>query len=320
MTLLELILVMFLLAVLFGGGLGMFASLDLGAGQAAGLVKNVLRSAHNTAIASRAPARVRIDREAGALQAQALQVVGTWRFEDRRLAGGNDLLGRVDPELFVRDGYLGDALSFTDRRGSVGTIPVDLDPAFDFTDGFAIECVVRHEGLGGGRLLSVASAVTIELGQAGEVRGRVQGAKEEDGLLGGAFTVTSRPGVVAPMRWTRVRLSYDRYELVLAIDDARVAVLRETAAVIPIDGPLVLSDPRRPFPGSVDDLVVSALVAGESAELADSVQLVVAPEAVHFAPGGGLDRRHHAAPVRLVLGFDDGRRTELGVGFYGTVE
>ena len=48
-TLLELLLVMMILAVVVGGGLGMFAALDLGKRQAAGIVKNVLRSAQNSA-------------------------------------------------------------------------------------------------------------------------------------------------------------------------------------------------------------------------------------------------------------------------------
>ena len=55
-TLLELILVMMVLAIVMGGGLGLFAALDVGKRQATGLVKNVLRTAQNSAIARQSPA------------------------------------------------------------------------------------------------------------------------------------------------------------------------------------------------------------------------------------------------------------------------
>jgi hypothetical protein len=321
-TLLELILVMFILAIAVGGGLGMFATLDLGRRQASGLVKNVLRSAQNTAIASQAPARVRIDAAAGRLTPELLRVVGTWHFEDRRLEGGNGVTGAADPELFVPDGYIGSALSFTDRLGSYASIPVHEDPAFDFTNGFSIACAIRHEGVGGGRLLAIARHVRLELGQGGALRGSFTAASEKEGrsTTGGQAIVQTAPGVVTPERWTRVRLTYDRSELRLEVDGVPVASVPETAPVWEIDGPAILSDERRPFPGSIDNLVISAVVSDEAVQLTDTVRIVSAPEAIHFAPGGGLDRRWHPRPTEIVLGFEDGTRETLGVGFYGAVE
>ena len=127
-TLLELVLVMFILAIAVGGGLGMFAALDYGKAQAAGVVKNTLRAAQNTAIATQAPARVRIDREKRQLWPEMLRVVGTWHFENKRLQGGNGMLGSANPELFVPDGYIGDAISFTDRS-SVSSHSVSVGPS-----------------------------------------------------------------------------------------------------------------------------------------------------------------------------------------------
>src|SRR5262245_33568151 len=92
-TLLELLLVMAILAVVAGGAMGMFAALDVGKRQAAGLVKNSLRSAANSAIARTAPARVRIDAKQGTLTPMALTVVGTWQFERHALAGNSGLDG-----------------------------------------------------------------------------------------------------------------------------------------------------------------------------------------------------------------------------------
>jgi len=329
-TLLELVLVLLVISVVVGGALGMFAALDLDRRQTSGLVKNVLRSAQNTAIASEAPARVRIDAQAGRLWAEALAVVGTWHFEDRRMAGAFELDGAADPELFVEDGYIGDALSFGGRLGTVAQVPVQHDPAFDFEDGFSVACAIRWEDAGGGRLLSIGSTCALELGGAGQLRGRFTAAAAGAAPGAGAgrgrvragprVTVQSEPGVVAPERWTRVRLAYDRRELVLEVDGAVVASVPETAPVMGVDGPLVLSDERRPFPGSVDALVVSAVVAQEPAALGDTVRLVEAPDVVYFAAGGGLDRRLHREPVRIVIAHEDGTRETIGVGFYGTVE
>ena len=323
MTLLELILVMFILAIVLGGGLGMFAALDLGRSQAAGLVKTVVRAAQNTAAATQSPARVRIDPVLGTLTPEMSVVVGTWHFEDKKLAGIDGLAGRVEPELFTRDGYLGDALAFAGRIGKVATIAVQHDPAFDLRDGFTVECVVRHEDVGGGRLLSIADTVKLELGQGGALRGSFRARQTKEGSRdsrGGLVVVQSAPGVVTPERWTRLRLSYDRIELVLFVDGVRVAAVSESAQVWNVDGELVLSEDRRPFPGSVDSLVISAVLADEPAVLPTTVRIVQAPPVIRFAPGGGLDRREHPVPPEIVLGFQDGSRETLGIGFYGTVE
>lgn len=321
-TLLELLLVLFILSIVIGTGMGMFAALDLGKQQAAGLVKNVLRSAQNTAIASQAPACVRIDPATGTLTAEALHVIGTWHFENKRLGGAFGLDGQVDPELFVEDGYIGEALSFTDRVGSAGTVPVDRDAAFDFYDGFAVECVVRKEGVGGGRLLSIGGAIAIEVGRAGDVRGLftpIVGEAGEERPGPSPVVVQSLPGVISAERWSRLRLHYDRTELVLEVDGVAVAKTPETAPVWHVEGPLVLSDLRRPFPGSLDNLVISTVVADDAAVLPERVT-IAAPAAVYFGPGGGLDRGRHREPVNLVLDYEDGSQETIGVGFYGTVE
>lgn len=323
-TLLELLLVMVLLAVLFGAGLGLFAALDSGQRTAAGALTNALRRARNTATFREAPARVLVDREARSLTVQGFQVVGTWRFEGRRLEGAG-LTGILDPSLFHGDGFLGDAVSFAGRPGAIGTVPVHLDPAFDLTDGFAVECVLRHEDTGGGRVLSLGEAVVLELGQGGVLRGRFRAARgdravDREGALSGRASVTSQPGVVPPWTWTRVRLGYDRRELWLDVDGVRVASLEESAPVAPVRAPLVLSDERHGFPGSIDDLVVSAVVTEEPVRLEGEVTLLEAPAAVHFAPGGELDRRHHRDPARFLLAFGSGARRALTVGLFGTVD
>jgi hypothetical protein len=323
-TLLELILVMAILATVVGGGLGMFAALDMGRRQAAGLVKNVLRTAQNSALVRQAPARVRIDQTTGTVRAESLNVIGTWHFESNAARGAFDLHGTVDDACrFVHDGWIGDAISFGGRRGALVRIPVQYDPAYDLTEGFAIDLALRREGDGSGRVLSLGSVVQLDAASDGSLSGSVTPTVQQEGVAqrGGAIVVVSPPGVVAPERWTRVRLSYDRRHLVLTVDGLRVAEAEGSAPLAPVDEDLVLSDERRPFAGSVDALVISSLAADESADLPETVRFGAnSPSVIVFDAGGGLDLQVHKEPVLVTLEFEDGTTETIGVGAFGTVE
>lgn len=323
MTLLELLLVMMILAVVLGGGLGLFAALDLGRRQAVGLVRNVVRTAQNTAIVRRAPARVRLDRTARTLTAEALRVIGTWHFEGRALSGAFDLDGEVRGAEFVEDGFLGDAISFDGGAGAVAEVPVQRSPAFDFAQGFSLACAVRKAEVGAGWLVRIGSVLGLRANDAGEIEGRFTAEIMKDGSpqRGGDVLVRSPLGMLPAERWTRVRLEYDRAQLVLFVDDVPVASVDESAPVWGVDGPLVLSDEARPFTGELDSLVVSAVVGDEEARLPDGVNLPAdAPAELVFDAGGSLDRRRHKGPVVIRLDFDDGTSESVVVGVYGTVE
>ncbi len=321
-TLLELLLVLAILAVVLGGGLGMFAALDVGKRQAVGLVKSVVRSAQNSAIARQNPARVRIDPAAGTIVAESLQVIGTWHFENRSLEGAFLLDGAHRDCKFIPDGYLGDALTFG-RSNSFVEIPVKQDPAYDFRNGFAIDVAVRKDDRDGGSFLRIGDTIGIEIGARGQVVGWFVTRVESEGRArsGGKIDVESEEGLVVLDRWTRIRLEYDRRRLALFVDGMPVAQKPETAPVWRIEDSMILSSDRRPFPGSIDSLVISAVAADEAAVLPDSVrfQKGTIPE-IHFDAGGALDRGFHADPVFLTLEFDDGSLESVAVGIYGTVE
>ncbi len=326
MTLLELILVMFILALVLGGGLGLFAALDLGKHQAVGLVKSVVRSAQNTAIARTAPARVRIERAAGTIQAESLLVVGTYQFEGRGLAGFGPE-GKTDPELFSEQGFVGAAFHPAGRFGSTAEIPVTRDTAFDFTRGFALECAILRETESSGRILSLGAAdpatLSLELNQGGALRAsfRARLGDASSNRAGGKVIVQSEPGVVPVGRWTRVRMLYDRERFELLVDGAVVGSLVAHDFVWKTDGPLVLSDGTLPFAGKIDALVLAAMVAGEPAVLPDDVRFTEdTPERIEFEAGGALDRRFHADPPRIGIEYKDGSRATIVVGLYGTVE
>ncbi len=326
MTLLELILVMSLLALVLGGGLGLFAALDVGKRQAAGVVRNVVRSAENTAIARSAPARVRIDRAAGTIQAESLLVVGTYHFEGRSLAGFGPE-GKTEPELFSEAGFVGAAFHPAGKLGSTAEIPLARDPACDFTHGFALECALFREGESSGRVLTLGSGepptLALELNGSGALRARFRSrlgdATSDKG--GGQVVLQTEAGLVPVGRWMRVGMLYDRERFVVSLDGSPVASQAEHSFVWKTDGPLVLSDRTLPFPGKIDNLVLSAMVAGEPGVLPDSVRFTAdTPGRIEFLSGGGLNRRFHADPPRIGLEYADGSRQVIRVGFYGTVE
>lgn len=323
-TLLELLLVMAVLGVVLGAGVGMFASLDLGQRQVRGMVKNVLRSAQNSAIARQAPARVRLDREGGKLVAEASEVVGTWHFEGKTVQGAFGLDGtRFGGTWFVEDGYIGDAISFDGKEGSCVEVGVDHLPAFDFRHGFTLEVMARRETAGGGRVLVLGKSICVEITAAGSVRGWFLASVEDEvgEKQGGRVIAESVAGVADPDHWVRIELEYDRSALTLWVDGLLASRVPEQAAVWRTDGPLTFSDRRYAFPGSVDNVVIGTVVASEEVLLPETVRISEdSPSLVVFAPGGGLDRMRHPEPVLIHLDYDDGSRRSVLVGTYGTVD
>jgi hypothetical protein len=326
MTMLELLLVMFLLALVLGGGLGFFSALDLGKRQAAGLVRNVLRSAQNTAIASGAPARVRIDKAKSWLRAESLVTVGTYHFEKQSILGYGPA-GTAEPEDFDERGFVGACFRPAGRLRATAEIPLERDPACDFTHGFSLECALYRETENGGRVFSLGPSETptlaLELGKNGALRARMR-TRVGDATTdrpGGTVILQSEPGLVPVGRWMKVRMRYDRARFELLLDGALVDSEDEEGFVWRIDAPLVLSDDSLPFPGRIDSLVIAAMVTGEATTLPDSVRFGPdAPAAVQFAASGGLDRERHRDPPRIALEFQDGSRETVLVGMYGTVE
>lgn len=326
MTLLELMLVMFLMALILGGGVGLFSALDLGKRQAAGMVRNVLRSAQNTAIASGAPARVRIDKTAGALRAESLFTVATYHFEERSITGYGPA-GSAEPEHFDERGFVGACFRPAGIRSVKAEIPLERDPACDFTLGFSVECALYRETEDGGRVLALgpveSPTLGLDLGKNGALRAsmRTRAGDRLSDRPGGSVILRTEPGLVPVGRWMLVRLRYDRARFELLLDGAVVASQPEEAYVWKVDAPLVLSDGALPFPGRLDSLVLAAMVAGEPAVLPESVRFTPdTPPTVQFAASGGLDREAHTDPPRIGLEFTDGSRETVLVGLYGTVE
>lgn len=324
-SLIELLLVVALVATMLGIGLGLFARIDLGDRIARSQVQNVLRSAHNWAVARQAPARVVIDAKAGVLRAEGLQTIGTWHFEREPLEGALELDGANLGGRIAVGGFQGNCLSFAGTPSrSRAEIPVHKDPAYDFTSGFQVRCAVRTSGLSGGALLDLGGSVGLETLDAGAVRAWFSSLTvDERGETkrGPPVTITTDRGALLPERWALVEAQYDRRVFRVLVDGAPLVEVAEEAAVTKPDRALVLSPGVTAFPGAIDNLVIAAVAAADVTELPKGVEFgAKTPAVIAFAPGGALDRERHREPARFTLVFEDGREETIVVGLYGTVE
>jgi len=331
-TLVELLLVLALLGMILGIGLGAFSRLNLGDRVAVAIVQDALRSAQNFAVGRGAPARVRIDAKTGAIRTEGMQVVGTWHFEDLPIRGAFELEGALLGGRLVEDGFQGRGLSFVGEPArSKVEIPVQGDPAWNLRDGFALRIALRphaggssRTGQAGGAVLTLGESAGLETTEQGAVRAWIAAeVADEHGELrkGGRIPVETLPLALVDDRWSLVEVQYDRRTLRLWIDGVLAAAVEEIAPVWKLDGPIVISPATQPWPGTVDSLVVSCVAAQEENRLPSGVAFAAGTiSEVLFAPGGGLDRGFHREPVRIELAYDDGRKVDVLVNFYGTVE
>lgn len=324
-TLVELLLVIGILAIVFGLGFGAITRVRIGEQVALSAVQNTLRSARNWAVAQRAPARATFDRATGAMLAQGTRVVGTWRFESEAFEGAFGITGVHFGGNIVERGFRGKALSFAGAppRSRV-EFPLQLDPACVLRDGFEVALAVRQEEDGGGPLLAFGESIGIETDSDGSVHAWFAPEIVDDHgalLRGGKLTVKSDTRALRPGRWAELRLAYDRHELVLEIDHVVCAARREVAPVWKAEGPLVLSPANEAFGGALDDLVVGTVQTGEELRLPARVAFGAKTSSeVRFAPGGALDREKHSEPVVITIEYEDGRTDEARVSLFGVVE
>ena len=325
-TLVELLLVMALIALILGVGVGMFTRLDLGDRVAVALVQDALRSAQNFAVARSAPARVRFDLATGAIQADGMLVVGTWRFESLPPSGAYGLDGSVRGGRLVEDGFQGQALSFVGEppRSRV-EFTVQDDPAWNLREGFQLRCALRSMKEGGGPVLALGETLGLETTPSGGVRAwfAAEVADEAGGSVrrGQRIPIEAPSSSLVPDRWSVVELQYDRRRFRMLVDGTEAASVDEEMPVSRVDAALVLSPGNAAWPGAIDNLSVSATAAREETRLPRNVRFASgSPAEIRFAPGGGLDRGAHPEPVKLAVEFEDGRRMPIVVSLFGTVE
>ena len=324
-TLIELIVVMGILAMLFGMGVGMLTNLNPGKRAALGLVQNIVRSAHNSANARRAPARVRLDPQKNTLRASGMDVAGTWQFETEGLDGSSGFDGVCLGGRIIDDGFLGKALSFAGTpAGSHAEIPLQQDPGFDLREGFQIQCALRLESPSGGRILDFGSVASLECKSDGSLRAWFKPeVVSASGVVsaGGMVAVDSASGLLAPGPWMRIEITYDRRLLRLLVNGVEAARAAADGPVCKLQGPLVIGDVRTPFPGAIDALSILAVVDNTEVKLPKTVNFAPdVPREIVFSADGALDREVHAGPLSIGLEYDDGSKARVLVNIYGTVE
>jgi hypothetical protein len=326
MTLIELLMVMGLIALMLGFGIGAITSLDLGNYGTGSQVRSSLRAASNWSRTRQAPARVLIDPAAGTIAAEGLAVIGTWHFEKAPPEGAFDLDGQLLDAELVDGGYVGKALGLAGMPpGASYEVPVHTDPAFSLTAGFQVQVVLRPEGTRGGRLIVLGDSLKLEATSRFGLRATMatQRYDEQTGRpkSAGKAVLETSPGVLAPNRWNRVLVTYDRAKLRVFVDGLEVAGLDEEGDVVPVRAKMVLGGGQRPWEGALDGLVISAVGAEGDFKLPEGVQFAAdVPTEIAFDAGGGLDRAQHEGPVLIGLEYDDGREDTVRVNLYGTVE
>jgi prepilin-type N-terminal cleavage/methylation domain-containing protein len=329
-TLLELLFVIVIIGTMLGFGVGVLASLDLGERAAAGLVQNVVRAARNSAVARGAGSRVRIDPATGVISAEALEVIGTWRFEGsgEEVRGAFDLRGPLTRCKFVDEGFIGRSLSFPPGRGVFAEIPVHRESPYDFREGFRIECAVRMAPSGGGRVLRLGESIGLDVGDSGTVRAWFfpEALDATAKPIKGGLQVSAAPGgTLRSGEWSRIEVEYDRRRFTIRVDGRTIEPedgwVEEVAPVWPIGGPLVLGDADQSFTGELDDLVISAVGASDAIALPEGVRFDPASGGeIRFDAGGHLDRAVHSQAREIRIVYQDGGTATVRVGLYGTVE
>lgn len=324
LTLLELLLVMILMALLFGAGMGSIASLDLGRRQALGLVQSTLSAARNTALLRRAPARVEFEVGGNRMTACAMSVVGTWHFEDAGLRGAFGLDAQAAGPKLVDDGYLGKALSFTGGEAPKLEVDVMRDPAYRFEAGFALELALRPEGSRACSVVDVGRAFGLQMTGTGALRAWFLPLQETQGggsRPGNHVVVESPPGSLTAGRWSRVRVHYDRRSLKLEVDGELVAELADDTPVYALCGMLVVGSAERTLQASVDSLVISTWAASESTQLPEGVTFgPETPARVAFDAEGRLERAEHEGDVQIDLIYPEQGSEQLLINRLGVID
>ena len=135
------------------------------------------------------------------------------------------------------------------------------------------------------------------------------------------MAVDSAPGVWRAGYWMRIEVSYDRRLLRLALDGVEVARAPANDPVWKLEAPLLIGDPRAPFPGAIDALSIYAVVDSGKAVLPRTVSFAPdVPREIVFSADGALDRELFSAPLSIGLEYEDGSKARVLVNVYGTVE
>lgn len=318
LTLLEMLIVLTLIATLLGVGVGVFGQLTLGKQAAPGLVKNVLRSARSFALLEGAPARVAIDAKNRSLRSFGLRTIGLWHLESDEMEGAFRHNGILHGGEIVPEGRIGQGVRFSGKGDGWIELPVGTLSSFQTPEGIAVEFDLLLDRPQSATLVERKNSFSLQCTADGKLRALIslEGTAMEGG---GSNQAQTREGALPWGRWTRVGLLYDRKRLRIVIDGIEEVAVEERGALRCPPEPVIFGSPTSRLEAKLDEIRISAVVAGEEAVLPKEVELLPGPSEVQFDAAGNLDPSVHAVPAVLTLQLDGGKKIPIEVGIYGTI-
>jgi prepilin-type N-terminal cleavage/methylation domain-containing protein len=326
-TLIEILIVLGIVAVLFGMGAGVFISLtESGRRKAAQEeVINLFRKASNAAVGEQRSAVV-IEDGGSRLRGMIQRTVGTWHCEDLQ-EGTTTGAGRQDGAVTMGElepnGKIGQAIRLRN-----GWIDCGRYPGYDATDGVGASLWVRPESRSPMALLEKGRSWKLWIEPGG--RSLVARAFVRVGRGESSEQLVELVGEKAPVplgRWTEVSFTFDRTLALLfvngievdryeagqgedvgaaedgedetAVGEEKPKPMVQTRRIVPDrQAPLTIGSDLDPIDGFVDDVRVTGILSGDVVELPEGMILEGETTMIRFR-NGWLDQSSHAGPVDL---------------------
>lgn len=320
-TLIEILVVLAIVAVLFGTGIGMFISLtEVGKRQAANQeVLNLIHKARNAARGEERSAIV-IENDGSRVRGVIQKVIGLWHCEDLD-AGSTTGADRKHASVIG-----GEVVATGKVRGAMrlknGVMNCGTYPDYEASDGIGGELWFRPESRSRMTLLAKGESWRLWVEPSG--KGVVAKAEIRIGRSNASDTRITLDGSSAPIpvgRWAHIAFSYDRAFAILEVnrvevhrfpgepegDDAPgdgqelVPVEPETRPIVRDPGaPLMVGTSDEPIDGYVDEVRVTAVLSGDVVNLPEGVVMECGEATIHFR-NGWLDQRFHTTPVKFTV-------------------
>jgi hypothetical protein len=327
----ELLAVISIIALLMGIGVGVFSKLNISKYAAVGIVRNALRSARESAMASGAPVTLVCDGDEQKMFDLSASPVAQFQFEDfydggtqtSQTVGAFDLRAQLNGAQVGAGGRNSGCL-ILNKPGSYASAELGGNAEYVFSGGLAAEVDVYIQRTGNYQILRRQKQFHIATASDGSVEAEVSLAENEspEAKPVGTILVTSAPNTIVPETWHHVGFIYDRVTLTLHVDGIPVAMKLSKSGdpVVRDKSALEMGDRKGAFLGRLDGVKLSAVVPGEGIALPKDVKFGFpnVKLAVHFLSDGRLDPNWHRSPVAVPLEFPENVKKQVVVGVYGT--
>lgn len=324
-TLIEMMVVMFIVSILFGISIATLhrlssgPAMDIAERQARGALAHVRLAAREQS----ALAEVIFEPgEPSLIRTRTTRDAGSWHFDvndkDRGLGGRNNV-ARISGAKIVDAGSVRSCLEFS----SGDSVKCERLAAYEPMRGFDISMDIRPSPKGdGGGIASFGDLFSFELGEDGELIAVVNIDGE-----GTAVTVKTSNAVVEKDAWCRVRLTFDGIDI--RVFAHRVLEAEKRVAKQQNSGPRRLSSPEtgdrltfgsKTWDGLIDEVMYRTVEDEEVTTLADGQPVFFdhkSPVRVRFDAEGRLDPRVHDAEVVVKLKDIEGATRSVRVDLTG---